>query len=101
MSGFLDAHALLCSQETATLADRLIQDQVICAQKEEEIFVLRRELATVRQHDVTATEHLTRLQQQFTEFKERVSLLFYVLATSNIIGGELAQLVKELRWWHW
>jgi len=44
-----------CIQETEMLADRLIQDQVKCAQQQEEICVLRQKVASTSKHAIPDT----------------------------------------------
>ena len=60
-------------QETATLADRLIQDQVIRAQKEEEIYVLRRDLSTQKQQYKELQQLYDNTISELREFKEKVT----------------------------
>ena len=64
---------VLFLQETATLADRLIQDQVIRAQKEEEIYVLRRDLSTQKQQYSELQQLYDSTVSELREFKEKVS----------------------------
>ncbi len=59
-------------QETATLADRLVQDQVIRAQKEEEIYVLRRDLNTQRQQYGELQALYDASIAELREYKEKV-----------------------------
>ena len=79
---FLCLHDVICHtdktmvlflQETATLADRLIQDQVIRAQKEEEIYVLRRDLSTQKQQYTELQQLYDTTVTELREFKEKVS----------------------------
>ena len=62
-------------QETGTLADRLIQDQVKYAQQEEEVYMLRRDLSVAKQHSQDANQKLDEVTNQLEEFKERVSTM--------------------------
>ena len=59
-------------QETATLADRLVQDQVIRAQKEEEIYVLRRDLNTQKQQYLELQQLYETSVAELREYKEKV-----------------------------
>ncbi len=59
-------------QETATLADRLIQDQVIRAQKEEEIFVLKRELSTTKEQFGALQKLYGETLDELRQYKEKV-----------------------------
>ena len=45
----------LLEQECSNLADRLIQGQVTRAEVEEHTFVIKRELAAIKQHDLDTT----------------------------------------------
>ena len=56
-------------QETATLADRLIQDQVKYAQQEEEIYVLRRDLSAARQRDHSSNQRLREATAQLEQYR--------------------------------
>ena len=68
-------------QETATLADRLIQDQVKHAHKIEEVFVLRRDLCTIRDHDSDTSQKLDDVTEELRRQQSRVNI--YSLFTFN------------------
>ena len=54
------------------LADRLIHDQVERAQKEEEMFILRREMSGLRHQGDNAQQQLDKANEEIKELK-RVS----------------------------
>ncbi|XP_027766995.1 EVI5-like protein, partial [Empidonax traillii] len=56
-------------KESAALADRLIQGQVTRAQEAEENYIIKRELAVVRQRCSSATENLQRAQSTIRELQ--------------------------------
>ena len=62
-------------QETSTLADRLIHDQVRYARQEEEVFSLKRDLSCTRHTNEKATQKLNEARAEYEELKEVRSCL--------------------------
>ncbi|NWY08263.1 EVI5L protein, partial [Nothoprocta ornata] len=58
-------------KESAALADRLIQGQVTRAQEAEENYIIKRELAVVKQQCSSATENLQRAQSTIRELQDQ------------------------------
>ena len=72
--------AYMTSQELATLADRLIHDQVRCAQQDEQIMALRKDLSRSR---TECTEVNARLDD-VTELYENLKQVDYRSLLYNI-----------------
>ncbi|KPP70854.1 EVI5-like protein-like [Scleropages formosus] len=91
------------SQESAALADRLIQGQVTRAQEAEENYVIKRELAVVRQQCSSASESLERAQTTIRELQQNqyteefVNGLQTQLEQSRLQEAELLGALKEMQ----
>ena len=59
-----------CLQETSTLADRLIHDQVRYARQEEEVFILKNDLSCTRHTSQAATQKLNESRAEYEQLKE-------------------------------
>ena len=68
----ITANRGVCVQESAALADRLIQDQVIRAQEAEESYALKNELSVLRQQHQEAQRKLEEADVLIAEIKRRV-----------------------------
>uniref|UniRef100_A0A3B4GKA1 Ecotropic viral integration site 5 like n=1 Tax=Pundamilia nyererei TaxID=303518 RepID=A0A3B4GKA1_9CICH len=90
-------------KESAALADRLIQGQVTRAQEAEENYVIKRELAVVRQQCTTASENLEKAQDTIRELQQQryteqfVSNLQTELEQSRLREAELLGALKEMQ----
>uniref|UniRef100_A0A3B5M0A3 Rab-GAP TBC domain-containing protein n=1 Tax=Xiphophorus couchianus TaxID=32473 RepID=A0A3B5M0A3_9TELE len=91
-------------KESAALADRLIQQgQVTRAQEAEENYVIKRELAVVRQQCNTASESLEKAQETIRELQQQtyteqfVNNLQTQLEQSRLREAELLGALKEMQ----
>ncbi|KAM7305664.1 putative ecotropic viral integration site, partial [Ixodes scapularis] len=57
-------------QESSSLADRLIQGQVVRAQEAEDNYVIKRELAALRQQELSVQQELERARLHITELHQ-------------------------------
>ncbi|XP_064180172.1 EVI5-like protein isoform X1 [Anguilla rostrata] len=90
-------------KESAALADRLIQGQVTRALEAEQNYVIKRELAVVRQQFSTASENLERAQDTIQELQQHkyteqfVNGLQAQLEQSKLQEAELLGALKEMQ----
>ncbi|XP_013790210.1 ecotropic viral integration site 5 ortholog-like isoform X1 [Limulus polyphemus] len=80
-------------QESSSLADRLIQDQISRAQKAEENFAIKRELAELRDKEQAVKEELELAYEQIKTLSETGS---QSSSTDNSIDDLLQSLQEEL-----
>ncbi|XP_076313372.1 ecotropic viral integration site 5 ortholog-like isoform X1 [Tachypleus tridentatus] len=80
-------------QESSSLADRLIQDQISRAQKSEENFAIKRELAELREKELAVKEELELAYQQIKTLSETGS---QSSSTDNSVDDLLQSLQEEL-----
>ncbi|XP_054158022.1 ecotropic viral integration site 5 ortholog-like isoform X2 [Oppia nitens] len=78
-------------QESAELADKLIQGQVCRAQEAEDNFVIKRELAASRQQELEVRQELDKALNTITEMKETNSI------NSSLESQENQQLIESLQ----
>ncbi|XP_064457215.1 ecotropic viral integration site 5 ortholog-like isoform X2 [Ornithodoros turicata] len=57
-------------QESSSLADRLIQGQVVRAQEAEDNYIIKRELAALKQQELTVQQELEKAHNQIKELHE-------------------------------
>uniref|UniRef100_A0ABM5FLZ5 EVI5-like protein isoform X3 n=1 Tax=Pogona vitticeps TaxID=103695 RepID=A0ABM5FLZ5_9SAUR len=94
-------------KESAALADRLIQGQVTRAQEAEENYIIKRELAVVRQQCCSATENLQKAQSTIRQLQDQqgnpryseefVSHLETELEQSRLRESETLSALKEMQ----
>ena len=77
---------ILNIQETATLADRLIHDQVRCAQQDEQIITLRKDLSVSRNEASQTNTKLEEVIDQYNDLKRvRSAPIFHTFTTNSCL----------------
>lgn len=82
-------------KESASLADRLIQDQVTRAQEAEETFMLKNQFASNRQHLADTQRKLQEADELILEIKERTECISEATTLDDNIAQHLVQQLQE------
>ncbi|GAB1599351.1 EVI5-like protein isoform X1 [Argonauta hians] len=82
-------------KESASLADKLIQDQVTRAQEAEETFILKNQLASGKQHLLDTQKKLQEAEKLISEIKERTESINVATVLDDKIAQHLVQQLQE------
>ena len=74
-------------QETATLADRLIHDQVRCAQQDEQIITLRKDLSVSRNEASQTNTKLEEVIDQYNDLKRVRSAPMFSCVHNKLVSN--------------
>ena len=72
------------------MADRLIQGQVTRAKEQEEMFVVKRELSALKQHDCETVQALADVKKEMTRMND-------AKANGTKIASETSEMLKTLQ----